>query len=206
MRQTRKSSVLLLLLISLLFASPTFTQVIAGIRANGQIINYGDTVRVCEGNSLTYQSSAQGSMNIYWRFTGGNHATATGLGPIVVNYATAGFYITNQLIDGGNMADSMFIVVHVSNNRPAAGFSFSPDNVCGNINTQFTDQSSGTGLTHYWNFGDGSTSILANPTHQFLQAVGMPGTTVYPAKLVVSNLYGCKDSTTRNITVKNVPD
>ena len=208
MRQTRKSSVLLLLLllISLLSASPAFTQVTAGIRANGQIINYGDTVRVCEGNSLTYQSSAQGSMNIYWKFTGGSQATATGLGPIIVNYPTAGFYITNQLIDGGNMVDSMFIVVHVSNDKPTAGFGFSPDNVCGNINTQFTDQSSGTGLSYYWDFGDGSSSTLANPTHQFLNAVGMPGTTVYPVKLVVTNLYGCKDQTTRNVTVKNVPD
>lgn len=207
MRRTSKPSVfLLLLLLPLLFASPAFSQVIPGIRANGQVVNNGDTVRVCEGNAITYLSSAQGSMNISWKFTGGNQTAATGLGPIVVNYPTAGFYTTNQVIVGGNMADSMFVVVHVSNNKPTAGFSFSPDNVCGNINIQFTDHSSGAGLSYYWNFGDGSTSTLANPAHQFLQAVGMPGTTVYPVKLIVTNSFGCKDSTSRNITVRNVPD
>src|SRR5688500_14968476 len=117
MRQTRKSSAFLLLLfISVLFASPAFSQVVAGIRANGQVVNNGDTVRVCEGNAITYQSSAQGSFNINWEFTGGNVGTATGLGPIGIAYVTAGFYTTKQVITAGNMADSMFVTVHVSNN------------------------------------------------------------------------------------------
>ncbi len=47
-----------------------FAQVIAGIRANGQIVNKGDTVRVCEGNAIIYQSAALGSFNISWQFTG----------------------------------------------------------------------------------------------------------------------------------------
>jgi PKD repeat protein len=206
MRQTRKPSAFLLLLLLLLFTSPVFTQVIAGIRANGQVVNNGDTVRVCEGNSILYQSTGQGSMNISWRFTGGSQSTATGLGPILVNYPTAGFYTTDQLITGGNMADSMFVVVHVSNSKPGASFSFTPNNVCGNIDITFTDHSSGSNLSYYWDFGDGSTSTLANPSHQFLQAIGMPGTTYYPVKLVVTNLFGCKDSITQTVTIRNVPD
>jgi PKD repeat protein len=207
MRQTRNPSVFLfLLLLSVLFASPAFTQVIAGIRANGKVYNHGDTVRICEGNSINYQSAGQGSMNISWSFTGSNQTTATGLGPIFVNYPAAGFYTTNQLITGGNMADSMFIVVEVSNNKPTASYSFTPNGVCGNINIQFTDHSVGAGLSYYWDFGDGSTSTSVNPTHQFLNAVGMPGTTTYPVKLVVTNLYGCKDSITQTVTIKYVPD
>jgi PKD repeat protein len=207
MRQSRKlSAYLLLLLLSLLCTSRAFTQVIAGIRANGQVVNNGDTVRVCEGNNISYVSSAQGSMIISWAFTGGNQTAATGLGPINVNYATAGFYTTKQIITGGNMADSMFITVHVSNAKPTAGYSFTPNNICGNINTQFNNLSVGDGLTYFWNFGDGTTSTQASPGHQFLQAVGMPGTTNYPVKLVVTNMYGCKDSVTQTVTVKNVPD
>lgn len=207
MRQTRKlSAFLLLLLISLCCSSRAFTQVIAGIRANGQVVNNGDTVRVCEGSNITWLSSAQGSLIISWTFTGANQPAANGLGPIQLNYSTAGFYNTKQVITGGNMADSMFITVHVSNTKPTAGYSFTPNNVCGNIITQFTDQSTGTGLTYNWNFGDGSTSALASPSHQFLQAIGMPGTTNYPAKLVVTNMFGCKDSSTQTVTVRNVPD
>jgi PKD repeat protein len=207
MRRTRKlSAFLLLLFISVCCSSRSYTQVVAGIRANGQVVDNGDTVRVCEGSNITYLSSAQGSFNITWAFTGGNNATATGLGPFNINYATAGFYTTKQVITGGNMTDSMFITVHVSNNKPIAGYSFTPNNVCGNINTQFTNHSLGNGLSYFWDFGDGGTSTLENPSHQFLQAVGMPGTTNYPVKLVVTNLFGCKDSTTQTVTVRNVPD
>lgn len=207
MRQSRKlSAYLLLLFLSLLCTSRAFTQVVAGIRANGQVVNNGDTVRVCEGSNIYYLSSAQGSININWVFSGGNISSASGLGPHTVNYATAGFYAAKQVITGGNMSDSMFITVHVSNTKPTAGYNFTPNNACGNINTQFTNFSVGDSLTHLWNFGDGSTSTLINPGHQFLQAVGMPGTTNYLAKLVVTNMFGCKDSITQTVTVRNVPD
>ena len=207
MRQTRKPSVfLLLLVVSVLFASPAFTQVTAGIRANGQIVNHGDTVRVCEGSSISYLSSAQGSLLIDWFLTGGNTTNASGLGPFGVQYPKAGFYTTKQVITAGNMTDSMEVIVEVSNNKPAAGFSFSANNVCGNINIQFTDHAVGTSLSYLWKFGDGSTSTLTNPGYQFLNAVGMPGTTIYSVKQIVTNLYGCIDSTAQNITIKNVPD
>lgn len=54
--------------------------------------------------------------------------------------------------------------------------------------------------TYVWSFGDPSsginnTSTLANPTHTFSQAM------FYPVKLVVSNIYGCKDSIIKNINV-----
>jgi PKD repeat protein len=207
MRQTNKLSALLLLLFSsLLITSPVMSQVVAGIRANGQVVNNGDTVRVCEGNSIQYQSAAQGSMNITWQFTGGSASSASGLGPIPINYPTSGFYKTTQTITAGNMIDSMFVVVYVSNNKPMPSFSFSPDNVCGNINIQFTDHSIGDHLSYYWDFGDGSTSTTANPSHQFLNAVGMPAIVTYPVKLIVSNQFGCKDSVTHNVTIHTVPD
>src|ERR1043166_9393593 len=121
MRQTRNPSVfLLLLVVSVLFASPAFTQVTAGIRANGQVVNHGDTVRVCEGSSISYLSSAQGSLLIDWFFTGSATANASGLGPFNVLYPKAGFYTTKQVITGGNMTDSMEVIVEVSNNKPAA--------------------------------------------------------------------------------------
>ncbi len=207
MRQTCNPSVFVLLLVLLVsFSLPAFSQVTAGIRANGQIVNHGDTVRVCEGSAVLYQSSAQGSMNIDWTLTGGNAATATGLGPFSIIYSAAGFYSTKQVIAGGNMLDSMEVVVEVSNSKPSAGFNFSANNVCGNVNIQFTDRAIGTGLTYLWQFGDGSTSTIANPAYQFLNAVGMPGTTVYSVKQMVTNRYGCIDSTAQNITIRNVPD
>ncbi|WP_207514861.1 PKD domain-containing protein [Longitalea luteola] len=207
MRQTRKlSASFVLLFFSFLLASPAFTQVTAGIRANGKMVDHGDTVRICEGNSIQYLSAAQGSFIIGWTFTGGHIPGASGIGPFNVYYPATGYYATKQIVTAGNMADSILIVVYVSNEKPAAGFSFSPNNVCGNIDIQFTGHATGTGLSYFWTFGDGTTSTLPNPTHQFLQAVGMPGTTTYSVKQVVTNLFGCKDSTTQQVTIRNVPD
>ena len=46
------------------------------------------------------------------------------------------------------------------------------------LTVNFTDTSSGDGLKFLWNFGDGETSSLANPTHTFLQGVGNVSLTV----------------------------
>ena len=75
---------LLCLFASLLWLAPTVhAQVVAGIRANGRIIEHGDTINVCKGSTITYLSAAQGSFNITWRFNGGTPNTAAGKGKII---------------------------------------------------------------------------------------------------------------------------
>jgi hypothetical protein len=49
-------------------------QVVAGIAANGRPIPKGDTVNVCQGNPIFFQSVGQGSLNITWRFQLGSGA------------------------------------------------------------------------------------------------------------------------------------
>jgi|TARA_B100000959_G_C14579397_1_gene459315 PKD repeat protein len=39
------------------------------------------------------------------------------------------------------------------------------------VTINFTDTSSGDGLTYLWNFGDGGTSNLRNPSHTFQAGV-----------------------------------
>ncbi|MDP4262448.1 MAG: PKD domain-containing protein [Bacteroidota bacterium] len=196
------------LILFLLSAYSGYSQVIAGIRANGRIMEHGDTINVCRGSSITYLSVAQGSLVIDWRFTnGGVTTTATGIGPVTITYTTNGFDTTFQKVTGGPFSDSTFIIVFVSDVYPVAGYTFSPDNVCGNENIQFTNTSiTGEPLTYSWSFADASTTTLQHPVHQFLSAVGMPGTQVFPVKLLVTNVYGCKDSVTHPVTIKKVPD
>ncbi|MCR9173677.1 MAG: M43 family zinc metalloprotease, partial [bacterium] len=47
---------------------------------------------ICEGQTVTYTSTSTGATTYAWTFTGGTPATATGVGPHVVTYATAGSY------------------------------------------------------------------------------------------------------------------
>lgn len=62
-----------------------------------------------------------------------------------------------------------------------AGFSSDRTVGCGMIGINLSDQSTGNPNSWQWNFGDGGTSILQNPSHNYLT----PGT--YTISLTVSN-------------------
>lgn len=167
----------------------------------------GDTINVCRGTAITYESTAEGSPIIQWQFNNGTPATMTGAGPFNVTYNTNGYDTTFQKVGTGAFADSMFIIVRVFDLKPDVGFNFSPDNVCGNETIQFTNTSTqGEPLSYLWSFDDGSTSLDQDPTHQFLSAVGSAGTQTFQVKLVVTNSNFCVDSITRNVTIRSVPD
>jgi PKD repeat protein len=66
---------------------------------------------------------------------------------------------------------------------PVANFSISNINTCQGI-VSFLDKSSSNATTWQWNFGDGTTSNVQNPTHTYTTA----GT--YTVVLIASNQYG----------------
>ncbi|HVU53848.1 MAG TPA: PKD domain-containing protein [Puia sp.] len=181
-------------------------QVVAGISADNKIIAWGDTVNVCQGSAISFRSVGQGSNNISWRFTGASIPSATGIGPFSITYNTEGYDTVWQKIDGGNYKDSTFLIVQVSNKRPAAEFIWSPDGDCGNVPVQFTDKSTGDRLSYSWNFGDGGTSTLVSPSYSFLNAIGASGVSAYPVNLTVLNSYGCTSTASHMVNVKNTPD
>lgn len=52
---------------------------------------------------------------------------------------------------------------------------------------------------YLWDFGDGTTSTVRNPTHAF------PGTGTYTVKFTTFNGFGCTTTATKTITVYNAP-
>lgn len=79
---------------------------------------------------------------------------------------------------------------------PAAAFVMT--SVCEGAVTGYTNQStvsSGTIAINDWDFGDGTNSALANPTHIY------PGDGTFSVTLTVTSSNGCVDSTTQNATV-----
>jgi gliding motility-associated-like protein len=92
------------------------------------------------------------------------------------------------------------------NAPPVVDFTFNNNNACSGETIQFTDNSSGTGdLTYSWNFGDGSTSTLKNPTHIYDDVLGC-GNSVFTVGLEVTDRNGCSKSTSYVINVKQKPD
>jgi large repetitive protein len=90
------------------------------------------------------------------------------------------------------------------NELPNVDFTFSPDNVCSGTSIQFTSSVNGIGAFAYtWNFGDGQTSTVQNPSHIY-NSLGC-STKVFTVSLTVTN-----DSLTvaksKPITVIQQPD
>lgn len=81
---------------------------------------------------------------------------------------------------------------NVTNDFPVAEF-IPPTAGCAPYNVQF--QNTGRGTSFFWDFGDGTTSTLANPSHTY--AVGG----IYTVTLVAYMDYGCAASDTQQHTL-----
>lgn len=87
-----------------------------------------------------------------------------------------------------------------TNAKPFAGFSF--NNVCQYDDAIFTNSSTittGSISNYQWDFGDGTTSSLQSPGHQYAIA----GT--YNTTLITFSGSGCSDTLSQNITIYGVP-
>jgi len=91
-----------------------------------------------------------------------------------------------------------------TNSTIAPVASFSATTPCLNVNTQFTDESTlmpnqGTIDVWSWNFGDGDTSNVHNPSHLYTT----PGT--YPVTYTITSSVNCTATYTAMVTVNPLP-
>ncbi len=126
--------------------------------------------------------------------------------PVATNGVTTTYTLT--VSDAGNVCQAQDQVTVTVSPVPVPGFNFSPANACANIPVQFTNTSTGSGLTYAWTFGDpasgtANTSTAINPTH-FFTATGA-GTQSFSVTLTVTNSSGCQASVTQSVTVKQTP-
>ncbi|MEM6964257.1 MAG: S8 family serine peptidase [Bacteroidota bacterium] len=150
---------------------------------------YPEENTFCVGEeAVTFITNVATDQEFFWNF--GASATPSSsptYGPHVVTFDYPGTYhisfkVKNSL--GYDMAESVIHVIDV----PIADFDYSLDNK----KATFTNHSS-YGNTYLWEFGDGTTSTLENPTHEYA-----PGST-YTARLTVTNK--CGESSTHQTLI-----
>ena len=137
-----------------------------------------------------------------WLWDFGDGGTSGAQNPSYV-YAVPGSYTVSLAVTNALGSDvrvrSDYVLVDVI--PPIAEFSGTPTSGVSPLVVDFADESAG-GLptTWLWAFGDGSTSVLPNPTHTYT------GPGYYTVSLNVSNAYGTdSQSNTSYIVVDYVP-
>jgi PKD repeat protein len=81
---------------------------------------------------------------------------------------------------------------------PVAAFTNNPTTAPVNTSVQFTDQSTNTPSGWAWNFGDGNTSTLQNPSKSY------PGAATYTVSLTASNAVGASAPVSHNVVITAV--
>ncbi|WP_462243972.1 gliding motility-associated C-terminal domain-containing protein [Ferruginibacter sp.] len=140
-------------------------------------------------------TSAPAPVAVTWNF--GDATTSTQINP-VKTYSTSGIYQIQLIADFGGCFDTAYKTVTVFN-KPVANFTAPNTAACqAPLAVSFNNLSTGA-ITYDWNFGDGNTSTLANPTHAYTT------TGTFDVTLIVTNRDGCSDTLRRTGFIKILP-
>ncbi|MEW6468627.1 MAG: PKD domain-containing protein [Bacteroidota bacterium] len=114
------------------------------------------------------------------------------------SYTQGGIYtvtvvVTSQAGCTGTASSYVTVAVNAS---PVAGFNATPDPATTLEPTVYFVNTTTNAATYSWDFGDGSSSLLANPVHTYAQKG------VYLVVLYTSNASGCYDTAMRVVEVE----
>ena len=149
---------------------------------NPNLVNLGADSSVCDGSNYTL-NAGNGFVSYLWQ--NGNTT------PTMVTSQTGLYWV--EVIDAQGCVDrdSISLTFATSAQPPNAAYSYSLAVWTAN----FTSGATGSAITYFWDFGDGGTSTLINPTHTF------PGNGTYRVCLIVTDDCNRADTVCRNISV-----
>lgn len=168
------------------------------------VADFSFTNNQCEGAAvaLTDLSQAFGTTSIVnWTWDFGDGTLNGNIQNAIHVYDTTGTFTIKLVVEtNSGCLDSITKTITII---PAPVADFSTSSTCIGEVASFvnltTIQSGGT-LSYSWNFGDGGTSALTNPVHQYTNAAGN-----YNVQLIATAANGCKDTLITNIRIANKP-
>jgi len=160
-----------------------------------------DVTLGCPGLAVQFRNTSIDGVSYLWNF--GDGTTSTEFQPRHVftgaqEYYTVSLTATNSL--GCTSTTTMNQYIHIVP-PPTALFNVAPSTVISipNYTFRFEDESTNNPTIWAWDFGDGTTSSLRNPSHTY------PDTGKYVVTLRVSNQQGCFTTTFKTVTIVGVP-
>ena len=166
---------------------------------------FGFSIPTCEKNDVTFTDSSMPNYSkiVKWEWDYGNTVTAIKFNsnPFTYRYPSASLAPYNATLkvttDSGCVSLVKTVPIKV-NYLPLVNFTNPsiclPDGNGTFNNTSTIPDNTENQFTYAWNFGDGGTDIVKNPTHQY-SAVGP-----FTVKLKITSINGCIDSLSKLIT------
>jgi large repetitive protein len=132
-----------------------------------------------------------------WSWDFGDGTTSSEYSPTHV-YPAPGVYNVSLFANDGCSFDTTTVAITV-NEPPAIGFTFTPDSSCINVPISFINFS-GPDVASSWDFGDGNTSNVTNPVHQYAASGN------YTVTLTGTSLInGCQSTISQVLNVSENP-
>ena len=145
---------------------------------------------VCVNNSISFTDKSTphpGFPITQWEINYGDGPSQVVTPPTFTHTYTTGntYSVTLTVTDSKGCTESLTKGSVVTIADPRAAFSSPNLFSCTTKDIQFTNQSSGAGLTYSWSFGDGNISNQLHPNHPYLNEGD------FTVKLKVVDMYGC---------------
>lgn len=163
--------------------------------------DFSATVPTCAPFNIQFNNNSQGATTYAWDF--GDSQTSAAINPSHVfthNSTSQINYVVELITSNSNACRDTFTQTIVINPKPTANFSISQSVGCPQFSAAFTNNSSGNTF-NTWNFGDGTATTNAFAPNHLFDNTSTSQSVINNVKLVVENIYGCKDSITLPVTV-----
>lgn len=143
----------------------------------------------CVPLALNFSDHSSGTGQITnWLWDMGDGTTSTAQNVSHTYLQPDYFTVKLTVVDEDGCVDSVVRNNFIFATQPVPAFTISPLINCPGSPSVFVSQSSGVGLTYFWDFGDGDSSLLANTLHMY-QDTGF-----YDIRLYLSDVNGCDTS------------
>jgi PKD repeat protein len=122
-----------------------------------------------------------------WSWDFGDGSTSSLEDPLHTYVNPGNYTVTLHVVYTTGSASKVkpgYVTVTGALDPPAARFTANPVSGTAPLTVRFSDQSTGSPVFWFWDFGDGSSSNLENPIHVYRS----PG--IYTARLIVGNSAG----------------
>lgn len=149
---------------------------------------------ICSGGSIQLTNSSTDANSYSWSTTGGTLSSTSSANPSI-SFTSSGSYTISLVATGPGGTDNTSQTITINAVQPpSAGATASNSNPTVNDLVTFTNTSSNA-TSYYWYFGDGNTSISANPSNTYT-ASG-----IYTVTLIAGNGSCSNDTTYLTINV-----